>query len=76
MHTGILWLSPTVDMPLSKMLEKAGAHFRRRYHRAPNLCLVHAGMLGSDSSPLAGFTVRTCRQVQPGHVWIGIEDRT
>ncbi len=82
MHIGMLWFDNAQNVELKARIEKAAAYYRRKYHREPNLCLVHPSTLGKDSPGIGelvpeqvkGMTVRTYRPVLPGHLWIGIED--
>lgn len=82
MHIGMLWFDNTQDSDLKARIEKAAAYYRRKYHREPNLCLIHPGTAAKDSSDhgelvpkqVNGMTVRTYQPVLPGHLWIGIED--
>lgn len=83
MHTGMLWFDNTPNLSLKNRIEKAAEYYRRKYHREPNLCLIHPTMLEEDRSrakaeravPMLGsMTVRSYGPVLPGHLWIGVED--
>ncbi len=83
MHIGMLWFDNTPNITLRKRIEKAVDYYRQKYHRDPNLCLIHPSMMGNEPEETAklaaesvkGLTVRPYRPVLPGHLWIGIEDK-
>jgi hypothetical protein len=77
MHVGMLWFDNAPDMALKTKIMKAVEYYRRKYHREPNLCLIHPSMMGGKPalSEVEGMTVRPYRPVLPGHLWIGIEDK-
>jgi hypothetical protein len=75
LHTGLLWFDNTPNITLNSRLERAADYYRRKYHRDPNLCLVHPSTLGSGQIQLGHLTVREYGAVLPGHFWIGIEDQ-
>lgn len=75
MHTGMLWFDNRPNVPLTNVLQRAADYYRNKYHRNPNLCLVHPSMLGGDATELGHLTVRGYRAILPGHFWIGIEDQ-
>ncbi len=82
MHVGMLWFDNSPNVNLVTKINKAVDYYRRKYHREPNLCLIHPSMIsdgkaGTDASNLdhvTGMTIRPYRPVLPGHIWIGIED--
>lgn len=82
MHVGMLWFDNTPNIHLKAKIEKAVEYYRQKYHREPNLCLIHPAMMGSDKAgfgklidDIEGMTVRSYRPVLPGHLWIGVEDK-
>lgn len=56
--------------------------YRKKYGRAPNLCLIHPSELEKEKpktgklvlSGAEGVTVRPYRPVLPGRLWIGVEE--
>lgn len=75
MHTGMLWFDNTPNLTLQVRIEKAAEYYRRKYHREPNLCLIHPGMADEDQpSEVGTMTVRSYQPILPGHLWIGLED--
>ena len=83
MHVGMLWFDNTPNLTLKNRIEKAVDYYRRKYHREPNLCLIHPNLIGKDqpdldqliSNGMDSLTIRPYRPVLPGHLWIGIEDK-
>jgi len=75
-NTGMLWFDNS-QSTLSVKITKAVEYYKKKYGRAPELCLVHPALFapGSEASErIAGVTVRPHRVVLPGHLWIGVED--
>jgi hypothetical protein len=87
MHTGMLWFDNS-SSALSVKIQKAMDYYEKKYGRKPDLCLVHPSMLDAqtkhqlETPALASsvsvykVTVRPYRPVLPGHLWIGIEDKS
>lgn len=81
MHTGMLWFDNS-KTTLSAKIEKAVEYYTKKYERTPNLVMVHPSMIPVDQTLKAGtlqmgnLTVRPYRPVLPGHIWIGIEDKS
>lgn len=75
MTVGMLWFDNDPKTTLTQKIEKAMAYYRKKYGRAPELCLVNPSMLVDKQSPdIEGITVRSYRPVLPGHLWIGYKD--
>jgi len=60
---------------LKNKIEKAVVYYRQKYHREPNLCLIHPSMMEKDGPEFDKLTIRPYRPVLPGHFWIGVEDK-
>jgi hypothetical protein len=75
MHIGMLWFDNTPNVPLIARIEKAVDYYRKKYHREPNLCLIHPGTEDVEKTVLGQMTIRAYQPVLPGHLWIGIEDK-
>jgi hypothetical protein len=75
MHTGMLWFDNSTNVSLSGKVQSAIAYYRKKYHRDPNLCLVHPSVLADGDLQLGITTVRGYRPVLPGHLWIGMEEQ-
>jgi hypothetical protein len=79
MHTGMLWLNNNPKMTLEEKISQAVDYYVKKYGRQPDLCLVHPSLLASgteDPKPVKGVTIRPYRPVLPGHIWIGLEDKS
>lgn len=81
MHTGMLWFDNSKEL-LSIKIQKAVDYYHKKYGCNPDLVLVHPSMLEADQRQLElksetmKVTVRPYRPVLPGHVWVGIEDKS
>jgi hypothetical protein len=77
MHTGMLWFDNS-QTAITVKIEKAVEYYKKKYGRQPDLCLVHPSLLEASDRQLAiaGLMVRPYRPVLPGHIWIGMEDKT
>ena len=77
MHTGMLWFDNDPRTTLSVKIQKAMDYYRRKFGRAPDLCLVHPAMLENGLAPveLGSLTIRPYQPVMPGHLWIGVEEQ-
>jgi len=84
MHIGMLWFDDNPSLSLNKKIEKAVVYYRQKYRHEPNLCLINPAMIESSKSKaettdvdnIEGLTIRPYRPVLPGHLWIGIEDKS
>jgi hypothetical protein len=76
MHTGMLWFDNSKTALVVK-IEKAVAHFEKKYGRRPDLVLMHPSMLEGNThlSLIDGLNVRPYRPVLPGCIWVGLEDK-
>lgn len=74
MHTGMLWFDDT-QSTLDTKIKKAVEYYKKKYGRAPDLCLVHPNMLKDTVLESEKVTVRAYRPVLPGHIWVGVEDK-
>ena len=80
MHTGMLWFDNS-QTALNIKIQKAVDYYHKKYGRTPDLCLVHPSMLDAQERTqrqleINKLTVRPYRPVLPGHIWIGIEDKS
>jgi hypothetical protein len=81
MNSGLLWFDDSKES-LEVKVKKAVEYYFNKYHRHPNLCLVHPSSMDGNWPQniveMAGstVTVRAYRPVLPGHLWIGIEEET
>jgi hypothetical protein len=80
MNVGMLWFDNDPRTALTAKVARAADYYRQKYGLVPDLCLVHPSMLSATRSDLddgkAGkVAVRPNRLIQPGHLWIGKEDK-
>lgn len=77
MHTGMLWFDNS-KKTLAEKIQGAVEYYVKKYGRNPDLCLVHPSLLEKDQKTLevGKLVVRPYRPVLPGHIWIGIEDKS
>lgn len=83
MHTAMLWFDNSKEL-FSVKIQKAVDYYHKKYGRNPDLVLVHPSMLELEKnerqlelkSDTMKVTVRPYRPVLPGHIWIGIEDKS
>jgi hypothetical protein len=88
MNVGMLWFDNDPRTALTAKVARAADYYRRKYGLVADLCLVHPSMLAeslpdlvegqAEKAPgtLAGTVfVRPNRAIQPGHLWIGTEEK-
>jgi len=76
----MLWFDNS-QTALNIKIQKAVDYYHKKYGRTPDLCLVHPSMLDAQERTqrqleINKLTVRPYRPVLPGHIWIGIEDKS
>jgi hypothetical protein len=78
MFTGMLWFDNSKTATLAEKIKKATDYYANKYHRTPDLVLVHPSMMGEGVNKLEikidKLTIRSYRPILPGHIWIGMED--
>lgn len=77
MHTGMLWFDNSKNT-LGNKIRKGVDYYTKKYGRQPDMILVHPSMMGKfpRTFVLRTLTIRPYRPVLPGHIWIGIEDKS
>jgi hypothetical protein len=88
MNVGMLWFDNDPRTALTAKVARAADYYRKKYGLVADMCLVHPSMLsenranlvegqaGKDSGTVAGTVfVRPNRAIQPGHLWIGTEEK-
>jgi hypothetical protein len=80
MNVGMLWFDNDPRTALKAKVERAADYYRQKYGLAPDLCLVNPSMLGDPRPELVEarsgkVAVRPNRAIQPGHLWIGKDDK-
>ena len=81
MNVGMLWFDNDPRTALPVKVARAADYYRRKYGLVPDTCLVHPSMLKSPppepvEGPAGKVAVRPNRLIQPGHLWIGTEDKS
>jgi hypothetical protein len=82
MKTGLLWYDNDPVRELVEKVERAAAHYERKFGRPPTLCLVHPSLVdggekGAESKvPAAAgdVEIRAGRAVLPNHFWLGVAE--
>jgi hypothetical protein len=84
MNVGMLWFDNDPRTALTAKVARAADYYRKKYGLAADLCLVHPSMLLEPRSELVegqagkiagSVCVRPNRAIQPGHLWIGTEEK-
>jgi hypothetical protein len=80
MNVGMLWFDNDPRTALTVKVARAVDYYEKKYGLTPDLCLVHPSMLTKsllDPVEASGgkVVVRPARVIQPGHLWIGKEEK-
>jgi len=79
MNVGMLWYDNDPRTALAIKIVRASDYYQQKYGSNPDMCQVHPSMLGERSDLVNGqvgkVIVRPNRAIQPGHLWIGIEEK-
>jgi hypothetical protein len=80
MNVGMLWFDNDPRTALTDKVARAADYYRQKYGLVADVCLVHPSTLGQPHPDLiegcAGkVSIRPNRLIQPGHLWIGTEDK-
>ena len=88
MNVGMLWFDNDPRTALTAKVARAADYYRQKYGLVPDLCLVNPSMLGEQQTDLVDgrilgkaegnavkVAVRPNRLIQPGHLWIGKEEK-
>mgnify|MGYP000163472015 CR=1 FL=1 len=78
MKVGLLWFDNDSRRAIEDKVQRAAAHYQRKYGHAPTVCFVHPSMLnGNDQHGelrADGVAIRPGRTVLPDHFWLGVAD--
>ena len=77
MKSGMLWLDDDPRSTLEEKVRRAARHYRRKYKRKPDTCLVHrAAFTGENRKTLqvGDVTVRSHHPMLPCTFWVGSEN--
>lgn len=80
MNIGMLWwFDERPDRTLDQKVIEAALYFRRKYGKAPTICLVNPAVVDQkgicvDAPEQIQVTVKPWKSVLPSHMWIGVDD--
>jgi hypothetical protein len=79
MKVGMLWFDNDPRTTLPVKVRRAADYYRQKYGQSPDLCFVNPSMLGERQelvdAQAVKVAVRSNRSIQPGHLWIGTEEK-
>ena len=70
---GILWYEKDPEKPLETRISEAAAHYRQKYGKEPDVCLVPPG---ETCQAPPGITVVESTTIQRNHLLIGVKHGT
>lgn len=80
MNTGMLWwFDARSNLTLNQKVVEAALYFRRKYGKAPTLCLMNPQAVDDkglvvEAPEQIKVTVKPWRSVMPSHMWIGVDE--
>jgi hypothetical protein len=75
MNVGMLWFDNDPKTTLVAKVHEAAEHYRSKYGRMPDLCLVNPKMLPEPEAHEGKILIRPARAILPGHLWIGVDEK-
>ena len=72
MNIGMLWLDDDKKRSFEDKVRRAVEHYRDKYGRSPELCLVNTKMAVSEER-VGRVEVRAVETVIPSHFWLGMK---
>jgi hypothetical protein len=79
MNIGMLWFDNDPRTALTAKVSRAADYYKQKYGLVADLCFVHPSMLGGRLDLVeiqsGKVSVRSNRAIQPGHLWIGTEEK-
>ena len=76
MDRGMLWFDNNPKTDFKVKIKDAATYYRKKYGISPNLCLVHPSVLNVEIVSEDKIKIRPYRSVLPGHLWIGINEKS
>jgi hypothetical protein len=70
-NVGLLWLDDDKRRTFEEKVQRAAEHYREKYGRLPELCLVNSSML-EDAKSVGKIKVVPIHTVLPYHFWLGM----
>jgi hypothetical protein len=75
MNVGMLWFDNNPKTALLAKVHEAAEHYRAKYGRMPDLCLVNPAMLPEQQLQEDKILIRPLRSILPGHFWLGVDEK-
>ena len=75
MNIGMMWFDNNPKTPLTVKVREASAHYRAKYGKTPDTCLVNPSMLAEPQMQEGKVIIRSMRSIMPGHLWIGVDEK-
>jgi hypothetical protein len=80
MNIGMLWFDNDPRTALAVKVARAADYYRQKYGQVPDLCLVHPSMIAATRPDFVegragNVSIRSNPLIQPGHLWIGSEEK-
>jgi hypothetical protein len=75
MNIGMMWFDNNPKTSLVAKVNEAAEHYREKYGKTPDLCLVNPAMLAEPQAQAGQVIIRTLRSILPGHLWIGVDEK-
>jgi hypothetical protein len=72
MNIGMMWFDNDPKTSLATKIARAAEYYRAKYGRTPDICLVNPNT--TIGEVMGNITIRSCKTILPGHLWIGVED--
>ncbi len=71
MKIGMMWLDTDKQRSLEEKVRRASEHYREKYGRFPELCLVNSRLLENETK-VGRVKIQPAKTVLPGHFWLGM----
>lgn len=71
MKIGMMWLDTDKTRTFEEKVTRAADHYREKYGRFPELCLVNKRLL-DDERKVGRVVVQPAKTVLPDHFWLGM----
>ena len=73
-----MWFDKSSTRPLADKITQAATRYQVKFGVRPNLCYLNPGDLNpndvnGDEVDVPGVELRTAANIQPWHLWIGVE---
>ncbi len=75
MSIGMLRYDRDPKTDLAAKIRRAMDYYIQKYGGHPNLVQLHPSMMDREAK-VDHVVIRPSRYIQPGHLWIGVEDKS